>query len=94
MATLRSRLLVLTVPVFLAPASLQAAPPQVRELRIQQVGDATYFHVQFATPQQMTPGGEARLVPQDKQTSHVCRRVTDQRAMAGPMGGESCRRIG
>ncbi len=88
MATSRSHLLVLTLPVFLTSASLQAAaPPAVRELRIQQVGDSTYFHVQFATPPQMTPGGEARLVPQDKEARHVCRRVADPRGMGGPPQG-------
>jgi hypothetical protein len=91
MGTLRSRLLVLTLPAFLAlglsSASLQAAtPPAVRELRIQQVGDTTYFHVQFATPREMTPGSEIRLVPQDEKASHVCRRVANQRDMAGPPG--------
>jgi hypothetical protein len=89
MATSRSPLLALTFPAFLASAlctaSIQAAtPPAVRELRIQQVGDITYFHVQLATPKQMTPGGEVRLVPQDNMATHVYRRVADQRGMAVP----------
>lgn len=80
----RSRLLLLALPALLGlmHARLNAAPPPaVRGLRVQKVGDVTYFHVQFATPQRMTPDGEARLVPQDGQASHVCRR------MARPPGG-------
>jgi hypothetical protein len=52
-----------------------AAPPAVHELRVQPVGDVTYFHVVFATPAGMLPDDEARLVPQDAQAGHVCRRV-------------------
>jgi hypothetical protein len=83
----RARLLVLSLPAFLGlmHAPLCAAPPPaVRDLRVQKVGDITFFHVQFATPQRMTPDGEARLVPQDGQASHVCRRMADQRG--APMG--------
>src|SRR5579859_3252622 len=86
----RARLLVLTLPAFLGlmHAPLGAAPPPaVRELRVQKVGDITYFHVQLATPQRMTPDGEARLVPQDGQATHVCRRMADQRGMARPPAG-------
>lgn len=79
MGQVRSRLLLLGLPVFLVLGSFTgklraAAPPAVRELRWQQVGEGTYFHVQFATPKHMTPGGAARLVPQDGQASHVCPR--------------------
>jgi hypothetical protein len=92
MAPSHSRLVALALPAFLglgwSTAPLRAAaPPPVRELRIQQVGDVTYFHVQFATPQRMTPGGAARLVPQDKQASHVCQRGADAGGRAGPMAG-------
>jgi hypothetical protein len=52
-----------------------AAPPAVRGLRVQPVGDVTYFHVVFDTPARMLPDDEARLVPQGAQASHVCRRV-------------------
>ncbi|HWG46649.1 MAG TPA: hypothetical protein VN688_28060 [Gemmataceae bacterium] len=96
MVHLRPRLLVLTLPAFLglagAAAPLAAAePPAMRELRIQQVGDVTYFHVQFATPKRMTPGGEVRLVPQDNEASHVCQRRADERGLAGPRGAPPVR---
>ena len=52
---MRHRLLVLTLPVVLglaSPTSAAEAPP-VRELRVQKVGDVTYFHVRFETPRRM-----------------------------------------
>ncbi len=60
-------------------APLAAAdPPVMRELRIQQVGDVTYFHVQFATPKRMTPGsgaaGAARQSGQPRLPAHRRRR--------------------
>jgi hypothetical protein len=98
MSQLRSPLFVLALPAFLvlgsSAAPLRAADaPAVRALRMQQVGDITYFHVQFAMPKQMTPmpGQGARLVPQDGQASHVCRRVADERGQGprpGTMPGE------
>src|SRR5215469_4777783 len=90
----RSPLLVLALPAFLvlgsSAAPLRAADaPAVRALRMQQVGDITYFHVQFAMPKQMTPmpGQAARLVPQDGQASHVCQRIADERGQVVPPGG-------
>lgn len=72
------RLLALTMTTFLGVV-LSAAPsgtsPEVRSLRVQQAGDITYFHVRLAMPKGMTPGSAARLVPQDKQASHVCQRI-------------------
>src|SRR6185312_5238194 len=41
-------------------------------------------HVQFATPRRMTPGSEARLVPQDSEASHVCQRRPEERGQGGP----------
>jgi hypothetical protein len=93
MLSSRSRLLVLTLPAllglggFTAPSGA-AAPPAVRELRMQQVGDVAYFHVRFATPQHRTAGSAARLVPQNGQASHVCLRVADPRGHDMPPGGK------
>ena len=76
------RLLVLTMPAVLglglasAPARAAASPP-LRELRVQQVGDAVYFHARFELPKGMTPGGDVRLVPQDGQAGNVCQRRPD-----------------
>jgi hypothetical protein len=44
--------LLLTICILPAPA---ADPVAVRELRIQKVGDVTYFHVRFAEPRRMPP---------------------------------------
>ena len=70
--------------VFLSATFLSAAAPEVNELRVQRVGDTTYFHVRFARPKDMANDGEARLVPQDKGASHVYRRVEDRPAAMGP----------
>jgi hypothetical protein len=37
----------------LSPAARAAKPPEVRELRVQKVGDTVYFHVRFETPRGM-----------------------------------------
>jgi hypothetical protein len=71
--------------VFLSAPFLPAAAPEVRDLRVQRVGDKTYFHVRFATPKGMAIDGEARLVPQDKQAGHVYRRVDDRQALMAPL---------
>jgi hypothetical protein len=60
--------LLLRVPTQAAPAS------SVRQLRLQQVGDVTYFHVVLETPRHMLADGDAQLVPQDDQARHVCQR--------------------
>jgi hypothetical protein len=63
---------------------LRAAAPEVRGLRVQQAGDTTYFHVQFARPTALAVGDTARLVPQDEKASHVYQRVDDPRASGIP----------
>jgi hypothetical protein len=71
--------------------TLRAAAPEVRGLRVQQVGDTTYFHVQFATPKGMTAASAARLVPQDNQASHVYQRVADERSLIDRPGAVPAR---
>jgi hypothetical protein len=66
---MRSQLSILTLLTLVLSTTLaQAAkPPTVRELRVQKVGDATYFHVRFEMPRDLgnESTGEPRLVPQD-----------------------------
>ncbi len=82
----RSRVfgLAIFLGVFLSATLLSAAAPEVDDLRVQRVGDSTYFHVRFARPKDMANDGEARLVPQDKGASHVYRRVEDRQAALAP----------
>jgi hypothetical protein len=65
--------------VLLSTVPLRPAAPAVQILRVQQAGDITYFHVRFAVPKGMAPGSTVRLVPQDKQASHVCQRAAGVR---------------
>src|SRR5262245_38262565 len=81
--------LLLTICVLPAPA---ADPLLVTELRIQKVGDVTYFHVRLAPPSRMPPADsprsegqpanaepaptEARLVSPDGKARHIYRRLT------------------
>jgi hypothetical protein len=78
----RHPLYLLALPAALAgagPAAAQrGAAPAVRLLRVQQAGDATYFHVRFDTPGGMTGEGDVRLVPQDDHTRNVCRRAANE----------------
>ena len=60
MATARSCLLVLTLPVFLTSSLQAATPPAIRELRIQQVGDTTYYGG-LSGQNVQAGGGEFRL---------------------------------
>jgi hypothetical protein len=60
----------------LVPADA-AEPSAVRLLRVQQAGDATYFHVRLEPPGGLRGEGEARLVPQDGRTRNVWPRRTD-----------------
>jgi hypothetical protein len=57
-----------------------AAPPAVRQLRTQQVGDVTYFHVRLDAPHRLTTDGQPRLIPQDARSRLVVARV----GSAGP----------
>ncbi|HMF17118.1 MAG TPA: hypothetical protein VKE98_07920, partial [Gemmataceae bacterium] len=79
------------VVVGLSTSSLRAEPPQIRLLRVQQVGDNNYFHVRFDVPGDMHraeilpgPYGEherrqlaltPRLVPHDGVASAVYERM-------------------
>jgi hypothetical protein len=94
MVPLRHRLLVLTMPAVLglglSPSSGRSAtPPPVRELRRQQVGDVTYFHVRFDTPKRMLPDGQASLVPQDDQARNVYQRRPENGRGGAMPGGPS-----
>src|SRR5262245_28486498 len=77
--------------LMLAGASRADRPPPVLQLRVQRVGETTYFHVRFVVPAELqafaiSPGpysGAARrrlaqtpsLVPQDSMTSAVYQRL-------------------
>lgn len=79
----------------LIPADLPAKAPAVRELRTQKVGDATFFHVRFEVPADLSlpqwdrlPWTDARrtalarlpgLVPQDGKTQAVYGRLNQPR---------------
>ncbi len=87
----RPRLAVLALPALLGLGASAlplpaAAPPPVRLLRMQQVGDVTYFHVRFDPPaglQTAADGGEPRLVPQDDRTRNVYLRAGSRQAVPG-----------
>src|SRR5437660_1580914 len=83
-------MLLITGLCTLTALSQKAAPAPVRELRIQQVGNLTYFHVQLEAPRDLMPEGSnfsrgffsevspslaPRLVPADGQVRLVCRRI-------------------
>jgi hypothetical protein len=101
------RLLACTVTVILGvglAAELAGAPPKapdstVRELRVQTVGDVTYFHVRLDTPRDMAADGEQqhadlvsvttpslapRLVADGGAVRLVCRRLDPNRPADGP----------
>src|SRR5437016_14345982 len=84
----RLALLLLALP--LLPRAQAAPPPKVDELRIQKVGDVTYFHVRFETPRHLLDEPDAqgrarnwdltdpqfapRLVPEGEKVRHVYQR--------------------
>lgn len=75
------------LPICLALLALPAgpvaaAPPSVRLLRTQQVGDVTYFHVRIEAPRGLTGDGDPALVPQDDKARNVCPRRPDNAGRA------------
>ncbi|MBI1915202.1 MAG: hypothetical protein HYS12_10755 [Planctomycetes bacterium] len=95
--------LLLTICTLPAPA---AAPVAVRELRIQKVGDVSYFHVRLAPPSRMPPAdsprnqeqassaeptpAEARLVSPDAKARHIYQRLATP-SERGPAPASSSR---
>jgi hypothetical protein len=87
----KAAILVLLVIFLSTPSVCGDEPPPIRLLRVQQVGETTYFHVRFAVPDDMEvpairpgPYGEwerrrlaltPRLVPQDDKASAVYQRL-------------------
>src|SRR5260370_14815834 len=83
--------IVVLLGLFLFAGSVRGEAPKIQLLRLQQVGDSTYFHVRFDVPddlqkQEILPGpyGEwdrrrlaltPRLVPQDQKTAAVYQRL-------------------
>ena len=84
---MRHGLAPLLLTIFALPATA-ADPVAVRELRIQKVGDVTYFHVRLAEPRRMPSAdiprneeqpadaapAEARLVSPDAKARHIYQR--------------------
>ncbi len=83
------------------PAAPKRGEPAVRELRVQTVGDVTYFHVRLDVPRDLataaeqqfggffpapTPSLAPRLVPADAGVRLVCQRVDRNRPGGMPFG--------
>src|SRR5947209_4393622 len=97
-----TRLLASSLLAVLVASTAPAAAPEVREFRIQKVGDTTYFHLKLATPRNMLsdtesrnrwsiwstvdPVLEPRLVPADDKARHVYQRH-DLQGRAFPAAG-------
>jgi hypothetical protein len=100
-----SRLLPLPGLVLVFLATGQAAPATVQELRIQKVGDITYFHVRLEMPRDLvqdtdrfdggwfsapSPSLAPRLIAPDGQVRLVCQRLDSRgRNRFGPGGGRA-----
>jgi hypothetical protein len=80
------RLAALALLGLLPAASHAAAPPKVALLRVQQVGDVTYFHVRLEPPHGLTTDGEPRLISQDDKARLVCARLGANREERMPGG--------
>jgi hypothetical protein len=57
----------IAVLLFAAGPLSAGDPPRVRELRVQQVGDTTYFHVRFDTPPKLRPSAVEQVSASDLQ---------------------------
>lgn len=89
-----SVVLVLAISGLNTGTAQQNAPARiaVRELRVQQVDDATHFHVQLESPPRLTAFDDARLIPQDGKALHVYLRENTPGLVAPrgePSGAES-----